>query len=488
MISIGIGALCFAIWLIVLFFGKSIGLSMLLFAIPFSCFIIHILQKSNKIQNPKFKFFLIPILLLSSTYFIFDNAFFNVINIFVIPILYSFMILGLIGQNINNKSDTICSMFYIFIKSFECMGTAIESFIKAINEKLKIDTKSKNNEKKNDVERIIIGSLITIPIILIIIILLATADEIFAGIFQDVVDIIDIFLSNIDIQNIYIKIYLTLIAFIYFIGLFYYISVKCQVVDTKKNLKTKINDNFAIKMILVSLNIIYLIFCYIQIKSLFLKDTTLNYADYARQGFFQLMIVSILNLVTILIAKKRQNKDEDKENSFINCMSIIMIIFTFIIVISAWVRMYFYESAYGYTLLRLLVYCILFTESILFIPTILHILGKKVNLSMSYFTIIIISYICMNFANFDNIIATRNVNRYIETGKIDLDYLQYATGADSIKQISRILEISTDDDNIKQIAEDILKEKYKKLDEKEMDFRDFNISKIVAKKVIEKNG
>ena len=64
MINLGIGALIFAIWLVILFFGKSIGLSMLLFSIPFSYFFIYILEKNNKIKNSKAKILLIPILLL----------------------------------------------------------------------------------------------------------------------------------------------------------------------------------------------------------------------------------------------------------------------------------------------------------------------------------------------------------------------------------------------------------------------------------------
>lgn len=63
--------------------------------------------------------------------------------------------------------------------------------------------------------------------------------------------------------------------------------------------------------------------------------------------------------------------------------------------------MYFYESAYGYTLLRLLVYCSLFTETILLLPTILYIMDQKVNLAKTYVTIILTIYIGMNFINFD---------------------------------------------------------------------------------------
>ena len=236
-------------------------------------------------------------------------------------------------------------------------------------------------------------------------------------------------------------------------------------------------------MILGALNVIYLIFCYIQIKSLFMRQTNINYAEYARQGFFQLMIVSLINLYTILLAKKREMQDETK-NKYIKIMCFAMIVFTFIILISAAYRMYLYESAYGYTFLRLLVYCILFTEAVMLIPTILYIIDKKINLPIVYFVIVMSVYICMNFANFENIIAKRNVDRYLQTGKIDLLYLEMDTGTDAIKQIVRILDANENEVGIKPETRRYLQEMYFDLESEGMDFRDFNLSKILAKKKI----
>lgn len=217
-----------------------------------------------------------------------------------------------------------------------------------------------------------------------------------------------------------------------------------------------------------------------------MKNVDINYAYYARQGFFQLMIVSVINLVTILMAKKSQNGKEHRNNKYINIMSLIVIGFTFIILISSAVRMYFYESAYGYTLLRLLVYCVLITEAILLIPTILYVMDRKINLTKTYFTIIITAYLCMNFANFDYIIAKRNIDRYIETGKIDMYYLKTETGTDAVNQIIRILEANTDVNDTKEQARKYLQSIYDSLKEKTFDIRDFNISEILAKALIEK--
>ena len=474
MINLGIGALILAIWIITLFLGKDIGLSMLLFTAPFVYFFIHLLEENNKIKNSRSKILLIPILLLSSTYFIYDNTFFNNWNLLIIPILIVFMILGLIGEKLEINLDTIGTLLGVFLTPISYIGESIKKLVEAIGGKLSIKTNDKT-------KKIFKAILITVPIVLVIIILLSSADEIFANIFKSIFGNIFHMLWTINIS----KIICMLIAFLYFMGLFYYICIKYEVIQKIEENSSQRYDNFTIKTILISLNVIYLVFCCIQIKSLFIRNTTLNYAHYARQGFFQLMVVSLINLLVILIAKKRENKEEEKSNKYINYMSLLMIFFTFIIVISAAIRMHFYESAYGYTLFRLLVYCILLTECILFIPTILYILDKKNNLSKCYFTIIIITYVCMNFANFDNIIASKNVDRYIETGKIDMYYLKYEIGTDAVRQIFRILEASsTDTEEIKIEARKYLQNVYKRIDEEKFDFRNFNISKLLAKNLI----
>ncbi len=92
----------------------------------------------------------------------------------------------------------------------------------------------------------------------------------------------------------------------------------------------------------------------------------------------------------------------------------------------------------------------------------------------------------MNFANFDNIIARKNIDRYIETGKIDIYYLEDETGADAIKQMLRILEIELDEEGIKMQTIEYLNEVYNNIDREKMDFRNFNISKFLAKNLIAK--
>lgn len=475
MIDIFLGAVIFSIWSVVLFYGKAIGLSMLLFDVPITLFIIHILEKRHSNLNTKAKILIIPIVLLSSTYLIYSNIFFNMINILIIPILTILMILGLYKEKFEIKFNVIWKILNIAVKPFTFIGEAL----KKSKEDLSNRKKTKTGEKNENIKRVLKALAITIPIVFIILYLLSSADQIFGNIFGNIIEIIDDLIRGIQISTAIEIIIITILAFIYFIGFFYYISFKYQNLEKEQNIKIK--DSFTIKVLLGALNVIYLIFCYIQIKSLFMKNVSINYAEYARRGFFQLMVVSIINLFTVLIAKKREMQDEIK-GKYIKIMSLAMVVFTFVILISASYRMYLYETAYGYTFLRLLVYCILFTEAILLIPTILYIMDKKINLAKTYFAIVITIYICMNFANFDNIIAKRNVDRYIQTGKIDLMYLEFNMGTDATRQIMRILDVEGKE--IKLETRRYLRGMYEYLEQQETDFRDFNFSKLFAKQKI----
>ncbi len=473
--NIFIVSLILAIWSIVLFYGKQIGLSMLLFIIPITYYLIFILEKNNKIENNKAKILLIPIILLASTYLIYDNHFFNNLNLIVIPLLIIIMLVSLF-TNVFNLEIWIEKAVELVFDPIAYLGETLKKIKLSILRKFKLKSKDNNNSKK-----VFKGLLITIPIALVIIGMLASADQEFSNVLYSVIRVIGKAFGNMQFMEIAVRLVLIIIVFIYLSSFFDNIisNFKIEKEDKEDNNQ---KDNTTIKMIITTLNIIYLVFSIIQIKALIVRDEYINYADYARQGFFQLMIISVINLIMILIAKSKSYKN----NKFTNIMCLLMILFTFILIVSSAIRMYFYEQAYGYTFLRLAVYFALLTEAILLIPTILYVLNKKKNLLRTYFSIVVTMYVIINLVNIDNIIASRNVTRYIETGKIDMVYIESNTGTDAIKQIIRILQSDKDENGTKQIASNYLINTYDKLINENTDFRDFNISKTLAKYLIEK--
>ena len=142
--------------------------------------------------------------------------------------------------------------------------------------------------------------------------------------------------------------------------------------------------------------------------------------------------------------------------------------------------MYLYEQEYGYTFLRLMVYVSLITEAILIIPTVLYILDFKINLTKTYFVVIIVMYIIVNYINIDNIIAKRNIDRYFEdqtgTYELDMNYLE-TLSIDAVGQVERLK--GTNDEFLEFQVRVFLDNA--KTEVENITWQNFNINRAIAK-------
>lgn len=478
-----IGSFLIAILHSILFYGQNLGLSVLLFSIAIGVFIIYILYKNNKIKNTKALKLIIPILLISVTYLIFNNKFLGIFNIIILIILFSLMIVMLLFEKTNIQL-ILKKILYLILGSIEFVEESFSSIIEQIKNLFKM--KKSNKKSKIILKKIILGIVISIPLIVIILILLSSADQIFSNQLQELFrKIFNLNIFTLDsITNLIFRIIIIILISIYLIALIYNIIEDDFCENDINEIKIKKVDKIIGNTILIILNIIYLIFCYIQISVLFMNVSNIDnfdYANYARQGFFQLMAVSIINLIIILITSRKNNSKLD----LTKILNIILALFTIIILISSFYRMYLYEQEYGYTFLRLIVYFALATEAILIIPTILYILGMKINLPKIYFVVIIIMYIIINYINIDNVIAKKNIDKYLENNnknyEIDIQYLQ-TLSIDAIPQLERLLNIN--DDNIKQSIEIYFKNQKNNL--QDINICNFNINRIIAKNILNK--
>ena len=443
-----------SMWNVILFYGKEYGLSVILFMIPLLICIYSFLKKNKKINNKYGLLFMAPILLLSITYFMYDSSAFTGLNGFVIFNLFILMYLFTI-----NPVYRIKKMIYNILKLIFAPIGSIGKFFKEVSNSLTGRFKISNN-----IKRVFKAIIIVLPIIFIVLLLLSHADQIFDSIFSGLFRRIE----NIFKFHVFNDLFLKIIRFFFvfvIIGMNYVFLLKEYNKEKEEISEKKNRDLFTIKLLIVSLNVIYVIFDFIQIKSLMLHKMSLgfNYATYARQGFFELLIVSIINLSIILISKNMQNDKNKNEFKFINIMSILMVFLTMIIIISSYMRMNLYENAYGYTTLRLLVYVALITEGILLIPTVMYIFNPKINIVRSYMIILISVYTIINFMNFDYIIANKNINRYYKDNKIDIEYLKNYS-SDNIPLLVNFYERCSDND-IKENLSDYFYEfkKYNKL-------------------------
>lgn len=181
MIAIIIAAIIFSIWGVTLFLGKEIGLSMFLFVLPITYFLLDLISKNQKLKNKNAKLLILPILLLSLTYVLFDNPFFNRINIVVIPILVVIMVIASRNENTNKGWNWINEIIEMIFEPLSFLGEIFEKIRQLIENKLKI---TRANKRGTSFKKVIKAALITFPIALVILGLLVSADEVFGNMFM----------------------------------------------------------------------------------------------------------------------------------------------------------------------------------------------------------------------------------------------------------------------------------------------------------------
>ncbi len=256
----------------------------------------------------------------------------------------------------------------------------------------------KKDKKNKTLGYIVLGVVISVPLLVIVIALLSGADAVFR-------QITNTFFENISFGNIFNVLFR--ITFIFFAS-YMLVSYLCKK-SIKEEVKDRRNGEPVLAITITSmLSVIYLLFSGIQIIYLFLGQMQLpkgyTYAIYAREGFFQLLAVSILNLMIVLVCMSFF-----RENKILKVILTIMSLCTFIMIASSALRMIIYIRYYYMTFLRIFVLWALVVLFFLFVGIIVSIYREKFPLFQYSMVVVTILYTILSFSHPDYIIASINV-------------------------------------------------------------------------------
>lgn len=176
---------------------------------------------------------------------------------------------------------------------------------------------------------------------------------------------------------------------------------------------------------LAALDLLFLTFVLVQLTVLFGgQHDNLDYARYARSGFFQLVWVTLLTLVVLGVAARVAPRRERADRLLLRVLLGTLAVLTLVIVASALRRMALYEQAYGWTRLRILVGAVELWLGLLFVL----VLAAGVRLRGAWLPravagTAVVGLLAVTLLSPDRFIADRNVDRYFRTGDIDRWYL-----------------------------------------------------------------
>ncbi|MGW1025887.1 DUF4153 domain-containing protein [Streptomyces sp. NPDC002577] len=196
---------------------------------------------------------------------------------------------------------------------------------------------------------------------------------------------------------------------------------------------------------LIVLSVLFAAFNAVQLVVLFggydavLKKTGLTYSAYARQGFWQLLIATLLTLLVIVFALRWAPRGALGDRGLVRGVLGTLCVLTLVVVASAVRRMDMYVEAYGLTRLRLSVVAVE-----LWLGLVIVLIMAAGAWGARWLPRVVAASAAAGVLTFgllspDGLIAEQNVQRYEATGKFDLDYARELS-ADAVPALDRLDE------------------------------------------------
>ncbi|MCX4388807.1 DUF4173 domain-containing protein [Micromonospora peucetia] len=162
-----------------------------------------------------------------------------------------------------------------------------------------------------------------------------------------------------------------------------------------------------------------------------LRTAGLSYAEYARSGFWQLVVVTMLTLAVLGGVARWARRDRAVERHLLRVLLGLLSVLSFVIVVSALARMYTYQKVYSFTGERLFVMAfelLLGTVFLMILVAGLRLRGAWI--PGTTVALAVVMLLGLAVLNPEDYAARRNIARYEQTGKIDAWYLR-ALSADA---------------------------------------------------------
>lgn len=337
-----------------------------------------------------------------------------------------------------------------------------------------------------------LGILIAAGLLAVIFPMLLRSDLIFKGMFKKA-------FCNVEFGSCFGVLFLILVGFVSSYGFF---GALCSMQFEETEEKRKAYNPLIAVTFAGILASVYTLYAGIQVLFLFLKlgglPDGVTYSEYAREGFFELLFVGVVNFILVLVCMALF-----RGNKLLNGLLTVICCCTFIMIASAVYRMLLYVQTYHLTFLRILVLWFLILLAFVMAGVTVSIYRKSFPLFRYIVAAVGCGYILFSFARPDRVIAEYNLKHMEKVSMYDVQYLLYCLSDDAAPvaaelDLERIVDFSRNPDGetagdrysggVEVTDEQILINYFYAVADryKNLSFRELNLSKLQAGRAAEK--
>lgn len=339
---------------------------------------------------------------------------------------------------------------------------------------------------------IIRGLLLTLPVVVIFLLLLSSADVILGTYLERLLNI-DTWFTPETVGRFINIIFVT----IFFTGTLTVVVWPTESPEPAPIIATNAKPSLGVteQLILLSaLGIIFGMFIILQVRYLFLGAAALplgyTYAEYARRGFFELIVVAGLAFA-ILWTMHKTDTERGEQGRWFHWLSLAVIAEVILILLSAAKRLILYEQAYGFTVARFWAHALIIWLGLILIGfawlAVKH--GNQQRFTQFLAGSLLVGLLAINLVNPDRFVAKENFALYERTGRLDSNYVAYQLSSDSVPIVAR--EVHDIDDTFQQLnVLRALYDKHEQLKEAvaQRDWRSWHVSDTRALTILEREA
>lgn len=350
----------------------------------------------------------------------------------------------LIHQFYEDRKWNFMTYIRIYLRMmFAPLGNLLAPFRTMIKCRMKKDDQE---EKKGDMGQILLGIIAAGLLLMVILPLLFSGDMVFAS-------FIRIFTGNMK------KISFSADWFwLFLFGFVCCFAVWQAFVNFAPDMEDEKKEDRPVQVAGITcvtiLTVVYVLFCLIQIGSLFLGHGMglpegVTYSEYARSGFFELLGVSVMNLMIVLTVIHLFRPEQ-----IMRWILTMFSICTYIMIFSSAYRMFMYIGAYQLTLLRVLVLWGLCVLSFILAGVIVNVYKKDFPLFRYSAVVCALCYLILSLSRPDEWMARYNLTHneeWIES----YDEIRYLFSKDFLSAVNSE-ELSGDPETLISYCQEIV--------------------------------
>ena len=140
----------------------------------------------------------------------------------------------------------------------------------------------------------------------------------------------------------------------------------------------------------------------------------LSLSEYAREGFFQLCAVSVINLVLVISIGTLMRRSDNKRPLALRIISIVYSVMTLILIATAMSKMVLYIENLGLTRKRVYASWLMVIIAVVFVFIIIKQFVPKFKTVAVSVILVVVAVASLSFFNVDGFIAHYNVDRYLD--------------------------------------------------------------------------